>query len=108
MSTITQCLVQTKFAESAETTQYTASGRRTIIDKFSAYSSAGGTITAKLIPSGGAAGASNVLVAKTLAAGETYTFPEIVGHTLNPGDFISTLAGAPSTVVIRISGREIT
>lgn len=108
MTTITQTLVQTKYAESAETTQYTAAGRRAIVDKFSAYSAAGGTLTVRIVPSGGTAGATNALAVKTLAAGETYTFPEIVGHTLSPGDFISTLAGGANTVVIRASGREIT
>lgn len=109
MTTISKCLVETKYAENAETTQYTAqSGTRTIIDKCTAFSAAGGTISIKLVPNGGSAGASNLVVTKTLAANESYTFPEVVGHTLNAGDFISALAGAANTVVIRITGREIT
>jgi hypothetical protein len=107
MTTLNKCLVETKYAENAETTQYTAT-TRTIIDKVTAFSAAGGTIAIKLVPNGGSAGASNLVVTKTLAANESYTFPEVVGHTLNAGDFISALAGAANTVVIRISGREIT
>jgi hypothetical protein len=45
---------------------------------------------------------------KTIAAGATEVFPEQVGQILGPGDFISTLAGTASALVLRISGREIT
>lgn len=109
MTTTAKCLLEAKYAENAETTQYTAgTNTKTIIDKFTGYSPAGGTLTVKCVPSGGAAGASNIKVVKTLAANETYTFPELVGQILNAGDFVSTLPGGASTVVIRISGREIT
>ena len=101
-------LTETGYAATAETTVYTATAKRTIIDKCTGYSAVGGTLTLKLIPSAGTAGAANIVVSKTFAAGETYTFPEVVGHILAPGDFISELAGAASTVVRRISGREVT
>lgn len=98
-------------AANAETTQYTApASTRTIIDKFTGTNTTGGavTITVKLVPNGGAAGASNTIVSvKSIAAGECYTFPELVGHVLNPGDFISTLASAAASITIRASGREI-
>jgi hypothetical protein len=42
-----------------------------------------------------------------LQAGETYTFPEIVGAALAAGDFISTIAGTATAINIRASGREI-
>ena len=71
-------------ASNAETTQYTApAGTRTIIDKFTGTNTTAvaATLTVKLVASGGAAAATNTVVsAKTLAAGETYTFPEVVGH----------------------------
>lgn len=109
MSTIAKCLLEAKYAENAQTTQYTTpTGTRTIVDKFVAYSAAGTTLAVNLVGGGGAAGASNLIVSKTLAAGETYTFPELVGQVLNAGDFVSTLAGGASAVVIRISGRETT
>lgn len=98
-------------AQNAETTQYTApSGTRTIIDKFTGTNTtaAAATLTVKLVASGGGASASNTVVsAKTLQPGETYTFPEVVGHVLNPGDFISTLAGTAAAITIRSSGREV-
>lgn len=109
MTTTAKCLVEAKYAEGAQTTQYTAgTNTRAIIDKCSGYSPSGGTLTVNIVASGGSAAASNVKVVKTLTSGESYTFPEVVGQILNPGDFISTLASGASDVVIRLSGREIT
>lgn len=109
MTVIAKCLLEAKFAESSQTTQYTVgSGTRTIVDKFTAYANAATSLNVNVVASGGTAGASNLKVAKTLASGETYTFPEIVGQILNAGDFLSTIAGTSSAVVIRASGREVT
>lgn len=98
-------------AAAAETTQYTApAGTRTIIDKFTGTNTtaSAATLTVKLIASGGVAGAGNTIVsAKTIQPGETYTFPELVGHVLAAGDFISTLAGTAAAITIRASGREV-
>lgn len=98
-------------AQNAETTQYTTpAGTRTIIDKFTGTNTSGAAanLTIKLVASGGAAGAANTIVSsKTLQAGETYTFPEVVGHVLNAGGFISTLASVAASITIRASGREV-
>lgn len=111
MTVIAKPLFNAKQAENAETTQYAApGGTRTIIDKFTGTNTTGvaANLTIKLIQSGGVAGAANTVVSsKTLQPGETYTFPEVVGHVLNPGDFISTLASAAASVTIRASGREV-
>jgi hypothetical protein len=110
MTVTAKCLVESKYAENAQTTQYTATGVRAIVDKFTGYNGTAGAVslTVNLVASGGAAGASNVKVVRSLAAGETYTFPELVGQVLNAGDLISTLASAATSIVIRISGRENT
>lgn len=109
MTVTAKCLLEAKQAESSQTTQYTvAAGTRTIIDKFTARSVAGATLSVNLVASGGAAGASNLIVTKTLAAAEQYTFPELVGQVLNTGDFISTISSVATDTVIRISGRENT
>lgn len=109
MTVVAKCLVEAKQAESSQTTQYTApTGTRTIVDKFSARSVAGATLSVNIVASGGAAGATNLVVTKTLAAGEQYTFPELVGQVLNAGDFISTISSVATDTVIRISGRENT
>ncbi len=97
-------------AQIAETTQYVApAATRTILDKLTGTNTTGAaaTITVKLVQNGGAAGASNTIVSvKSIAPGECYTFPEIVGHVLNAGDFISTLTSAVA-ITIRASGREV-
>jgi hypothetical protein len=112
MTVIAKPLFESVFAAAADTTQYTAPGGvRTIIDKFTACNNdvAARTITINIVASGGAVGAANQVVkTKSLAAGETYTFPEIVGHVLAPGDFISTNASVAGVVAVRSSGREVT
>jgi hypothetical protein len=109
MTVTAKCLVEAKQAENSQTTQYSApAGTRTIVDKFSARSVAGATLSVNIVASGGAAGATNLVVTKTIAAGEQYTFPELVGQVLNAGDFISTICSVATDTVIRISGRENT
>lgn len=51
------------------------------------------TFTAHVIPSGGTAGATNMYIsARTIAPGESYTCPELVGRGLNAGGFVQVLA----------------
>lgn len=110
MSVTVKVLIPAKTAETGNTTQYTATGVNAIIDKFTAtnYDTVARTLSVNLVTSGGTAGNDNLAVkAKTLQAGETYTFPEIVGHILAPGGFISTNASAGSAISIRASGREV-
>jgi hypothetical protein len=83
----------------------------TIIDKFTAtnYSAGAVTLSVNLVTSGDTAGNQNLVVkTKSLAAGETYTFPEIVGQSLAPSGFISTIASAATSISVRASGREVT
>lgn len=111
MSVIVKTLIPAKQAENVQTTQYTATNCRTVIDKFTATntSAANVTISVNLVTSGGSAGASNLIVdSRSVAPDETYTFPELVGQVLDPGAFISTIAGAATSLTIRASGREIT
>lgn len=110
MSVKTQPLATSAFAPNAETTLYTSdTGTATIIDKFTGYNgdTSARSLTVKLVPTGGTAGSSHVCVVKTLAPGETYTFPEIVGHTLEAGGFISHQASAANAIVVRVSGRTV-
>jgi hypothetical protein len=111
MAVTVKVLIPAKTAETAQTTQYTATGVTTIIDKFTAtnYSAAAATLSVNLVTVAGTAGNDNLIVkTKTLQAGETYTFPEIVGQTLSPGGFISTIAGTATAINIRANGREVT
>jgi hypothetical protein len=111
MTVTVKVLIPAKTAENSQTTQYTANGVTTIIDKFTAtnYSASAATISVNLVTAAGSAGNDNLIVkTKSLQAGETYTFPEIVGQVLSPGAFISTIAGTASAINIRASGREVT
>jgi len=111
MTVSIKVLIPAKQAESSQTTQYTAVNAKAIIDKFTATntSAANATISVNLVTTGGTAGASNLIVdARAIAPDETYTFPELVGQSLESGGFISTIASAATSLTIRASGREIT
>lgn len=111
MTVTTKVLIPAKTAENSQTTQYTATGVTAIIDKFTAtnYSASAATISVNLVTAAGSASNDNLIVkTKSLQAGETYTFPELVGQVLAPNGFISTIAGTASAINIRASGREVT
>jgi hypothetical protein len=111
MSVSIKVLIPAKQAENAQTTQYTATNCKALIDKFTATntSAANVTISVNLVTSGGSADTSNLIVdARSIAPDETYTFPELVGQALEPSGFISTIASAATSLTIRASGREIT
>lgn len=110
MTVTVKVFIPAKTAENSQTTQYTATGVTALIDKFTAtnYSAAAATISVNLVTSADTAGNQNLIVkTKTLQAGETYTFPELVGAALAPGGFISTIAGTASAINIRANGREV-
>lgn len=104
-------IIPRKQAEAIQTTQYTAVNCKTLIDKFTVTNTTAANVpfSVNLVISGGVASASNlVLSARSIAPGETYTCPELVGQTLEAGGFISTLAGTGAALTISASGREIT
>lgn len=110
MSVVAKPIIPAKQAENTQQMQYTATNVRTIIDKFTGTNTSAGAVTlsVNLVTAGDTAGDQN-LITKTvsIAAGATYSFPEIVGHVLNSGDFISTIASAATSITIRASGREV-
>ena len=110
MTVTVKVLIPAKIAEATQTTQYTANGVTTIIDKFTAtnYSASAATLSVNLVTVSFSAGDSNLITkTKTLQPAEVYTFPELVGQVLSPGAFISTLAGTATSINIRASGREV-
>ncbi len=111
MTVTSKVLIPAKQAENAQTTQYTAVNCTTYIDKatFTNTTSGNVTLSVNLVTSAGAAGAGNLVVnLRSIAPKEAYTAPELIGQVLQPGDFISTIAGAAASLTMRISGREIT
>lgn len=110
MTVTVKVLVPGKTVEATQTTQYTANNVTTIIDKFTAtnYSATAAAISVNLVTVSGTAGNLNLISkTKTLQPAEVYTFPELVGQVLNPGDFISTIAGTATAINMRVSGREV-
>jgi hypothetical protein len=65
-------------------------------------------IDVHLVASAGSATADNLLASVMLVPDETYTFPEVVGHLIENGGTIYTVAGTASSIAIRASGIEIT
>jgi hypothetical protein len=110
MTVTIRALIGAKQLESAQTTQYTASGVRAIIDKATVTNTSGANValSVNIVASGGTVGDGNLIIkAKTIMPGETYTCPELVGQVLEPGGFVSTLAGAATSLTMRVSGREV-
>lgn len=112
MASTASVLIPPKFAENAQTVQYTSpvGGRGTLIDKLTAtnISASTATISIHLVTDGAASDNDLIVKLKSLSAGEAYTFPEIVGSFLAPGNTISTIASAASAISIRSNGRELT
>lgn len=104
-------IIPAKQAEATQTTQYTATNCKTIIDKFTVTNTSGGnvTISVNLVVAAASPSDSNLIVdTRTVAPQETYTCPELVGHVLNVDGYISTIASAATSLTISATGREIT
>lgn len=95
----------------AQTTLYTATNCKAIIDKATVTNtdSSNRTFSVNIVQASGSPGNSNLVVkARTVVPGETYLCPELVGQELDSGAFISTAASAGTALTFRVSGREIT
>lgn len=111
MTVVVKVLIPAKQAELAQTTQYTATNAKAIIDKFTVTNTSASNVafSCNLVTVVGTANAANLIIdARTIVPDETYTCPELVGQVLDSGGFISTLASASASLTIRASGREIT
>lgn len=110
MTVTSKPLIEAKQVENAQTTQYTATNVTTYIDKFTVTNTSAAVVlfSANVVTVAGAAGASNLVIkTRGIAVNETYACPELVGQVLAPGDFISTLASAATSLTMRASGREL-
>ena len=93
------------------TTYYTASNCTARIDSFTVTNTDTGaqTVTVYIVPLAGSASSANMIIsAKSLAAGECYTCPEMVGKSLKAGAFIQALSSSASKVTLHASGIEVT
>lgn len=110
MAVTVKVLVPAQIAAVTQTTYYTSSNVTTLIDKFTAtnYGATAATISVNLVTLSDTAGNQNLITkTKALQPAETYTFPELVGQALDPGGFISAIAGTATSINLRVSGRVI-
>lgn len=104
-------IIPRKQAENADTIQYTAVKCKCVIDKFTATNTTANpvTINVNLVAGGVAVGPANrVVETKSIAPKETYTFPELVGQSLEASGYISTYASDAAALTISATGREVT
>jgi hypothetical protein len=110
MAVTLKVLVPPKQLENAQTSQYTATNVRAIIDKATITNTSGSnvTVSVNLVTVSGSAGASNLIIdTRTIVPDECYLCPELVGQVLEAGGFISTIAGSATSLTMRVSGREV-
>jgi hypothetical protein len=103
-------LVPPKQLENSQTSQYTATNVKAIIDKATVTNTSASNVTlsVNLVTVSGSAGASNLIIDnRTIVPDETYLCPELIGQVLEAGGFISTIAGAATSLTMRVSGREV-
>lgn len=92
-------------------TYVTAVNERIRLERITLCNTTGGAVTATvyLVPSGGAAGVTNIVIsAKSIAPGETYKCPELIGHVLESGGTLQALASAGASITITGSGWRFT
>lgn len=111
MTVTAKNLVEGRSIPDVDTNVYTApANTTTIIDKITTanYDTASRVVTIGVVAAGNTAGNVYYIAKRTLAAKETYIWPEVVGQILNTGDYITAISSQVDTVNLRISGREIT
>ncbi len=103
-------LIASQFLSGAAATYYTATNCKARVDSFTLTNTdtVAVPVTVYIIASGGTASADETIIsAKSLAAGECYTCPEMMGW-LESGEFVQAFAGTANKVVIRSTGIEST
>ena len=111
MATTPTIFIQTKYAENVATQQYTPGNDIALVDKFTVanQNSVAVTLSVHIVASGGTpSNANRIIPVRSIAAGATSCLFEMVGQILNSGQSIWTTASAPSSLVIRCCGRQIT
>lgn len=106
MTTTVAVLLEGTFA-TATGAVYSSSGCITAVDKLTATNEteAIAPVTAQLVSPDGSQTAS---FTKSLAAGATWPFPEVVGHTLADGGKLVMISSSANAVRVRASGRQFT
>jgi hypothetical protein len=100
-------LAQSAFINNVEADVYVAPVT-TIIDACKSAAVLAGTVTLRIVQSGGASGNQHIQGWKQFAVNETYTWPELAGQVLATGDKITAVCNTASAVTLRLSGRQVT
>lgn len=96
MTATTVNIIPAKVAEIVQTLQYSSSIKQKISEFIATNTTASAiTFSVNLVNIGGTASTSNLFIAsKVIQPNQTYSCPEIIGQTLEVGQFISTIASA--------------
>lgn len=108
MTTI-KTFINAGYLENTQTTKLTATAI-TIIDKVTItnISASNVTFSANICDFGETAGSTNLIIkTKNLAPNQTYDAFELVGQVIEVGSFLSMIASASNSLVIKLDGREI-
>lgn len=109
MSVINKSLLPPKYIENVQTVQYEALNGRAIIDKMTVTNS--GAVNASFsvwIVYGAPDGSNLIIDDKTIAPNDTYKCPEMIGHIIENGGELYGISSDSNTLVLTISGREVT
>jgi hypothetical protein len=111
MATTLKRLVEGTVLTASAVTQYTAPAlTTTVIKKVTATNTTGTaqTITLYLVPSGGSVGAAATnTITLSVPANSGVELYLAENHNLAPGDFISALASAVTSITLMASGIEV-
>jgi len=114
MAVNVKTLIQATQATTDITTSpsYTATNVKAIVDKFTGTNTSANNETLSVYITNTVppvvSSAKQIVNARVIAPGETYTFPEVVGQILDSGYAVCTVASTNAALTIRASGREIT
>jgi hypothetical protein len=108
--TAKRLITPAQLTTSAATYYTTPANTRTVIKKLTLTNSTTTPrlVTVYLVPSGGTAGATNILTStRTVGANQTWDCTDAQGHVLEAGATIQALADGATAVTIHGSGVEI-
>ena len=109
MAIIPKRLVDGSQIAASATTYYTATNVKTRIDALSLTNTAATAInvTIYLVPSGGSASDSNIVLdARSVPAGGTYIPPGVIGQWIEAGGTLRAFASSATSVTLVASGVE--
>lgn len=84
-----------------------ATGSYSQIRTFTVYASDRDTLSVYIVKSGDSPVAGNLILERTIAAGQTIALASLVNQVLSAGDYISVKAGTGSRINIKTTIKEV-